>query len=71
MDTVTRNKIKFINTDDTKTANNDLINMEDYIPLNQMEVDLGGKYNFAFDMPTYWSTLLKVTGEPYKVIEYK
>jgi hypothetical protein len=36
-----------------------------------MEVDLGGKYNFVFDMPTYWENLLKVTGDPYKVIEYK
>ncbi|KAI8638790.1 CRAL-TRIO domain-containing protein [Parasitella parasitica] len=72
MDPVTRNKIKFINSDDnTKSTNNDQINIDDYIPLKQMEVSLGGQYNFAFDIDTYWSALLRETGDPYKVIEYK
>lgn len=69
MDPVTRNKVKFINTDGTKSA--DVIDIDDYISLKQMEVALGGHYNFDFDMSTYWSSLLKTTGEPYKVIEYK
>lgn len=69
VDPITRNKVKFINTDGTKSA--DVVEIDEYISLKQMEVALGGHYNFAFDMPTYWSSLLKTTGEPYKVIEYK
>ncbi|KAI9487364.1 MAG: CRAL-TRIO domain-containing protein [Benjaminiella poitrasii] len=72
MDPVTRNKIKFINPDDTKqNTNTDQINMKDYIPLEQMEVSLGGHYNFEFDIDTYWNDLLDKTGKPFKVIEYQ
>lgn len=71
MDPVTKEKIRFINTDDTKEAGSGYSNLEDYIPLNQMEVELGGKFNFAFDISTYWDSLLKVTGEPFNAIEYK
>lgn len=71
MDPVTKAKIRFINTDDTKEADSGFSNLEDYIPLDQMEVELGGKYNFAFDISSYWSSLLKVTGEPFSAIEYK
>lgn len=71
MDPVTRNKIKFINSDDTKNTSNDQINMDDFIPLKQMEVGLGGQYNFIFDIDIYWRALLEKTGKPYKVIEYK
>jgi hypothetical protein len=71
IDPVTRNKIKFINLDENKTTTNDLINLDEFIPLKQMEVDLGGEYNFAFDIDTYWNSLLEATGKPYKVIEYK
>jgi hypothetical protein len=71
MDPVTRNKIKFINSDDTKATTNDRINMNDYIPLKQMEVGLGGLYNFDFDVNVYWDALLDKTGRPYKAIEYK
>lgn len=71
MDPVTRNKIKFINSDDTKATSNDHINLGDCIPLKQMEVGLGGLYNFDFDVNVYWDALLEKTGKPYKAIEYK
>ncbi|KAI8982424.1 CRAL-TRIO domain-containing protein [Mycotypha africana] len=75
MDPVTRNKIKFINPagsnpNTNTTANSSQINMEDMISADQMEISLGGKYNFAFDPNVYWADLLKITGDPYQVIEY-
>ncbi|KAI8333204.1 CRAL-TRIO domain-containing protein [Choanephora cucurbitarum] len=71
VDPVTRNKIKFINSGDSKDATNDVVNMEDYIPLDNMEVDLGGKYNFEYEVNAYWQKLFEYTGNPFKVIEYK
>lgn len=71
MDPVTRNKIKFLNPEDSKQSNDSQIKLEDYIPPNQMEVSLGGEYNFAFDIDIYWNRLLEKTGNPYKLIEYK
>ncbi|KAI8354048.1 CRAL-TRIO domain-containing protein [Blakeslea trispora] len=71
VDPITRNKIKFINSGDSKDATNDVVNLEDYIPLEGMEVDLGGKYNFEFEINTYWEKLLEKTGNPFKVIDYK
>jgi hypothetical protein len=70
MDPITRNKIKFLNPEDTKQSNDSQIKLEDYIPPDQMEVSLGGQYNFGFDFDIYWNRLLEKTGDPYKLIEY-
>lgn len=73
IDPVTRNKIKFINKNDSSKAEKggDVISVEECIPLDTMEVDLGGKYNFGFDIDTYWPELLEKTGNPYKFIDYR
>lgn len=70
VDPVTKEKIKFLSTD-TNNNDDDLTKSEGPISLDQLEVSLGGRYNFEFDMPTYWNRLLEITGNPYKVIEYK
>ncbi|KAG1343435.1 hypothetical protein G6F62_004790 [Rhizopus arrhizus] len=64
MDPVTRNKIKFINDDSSKSNSPDVISMEDCIDSNQIETSLGGKYNFSFDISTYWKALLEKTDKP-------
>ncbi|KAI8997502.1 CRAL-TRIO domain-containing protein [Pilobolus umbonatus] len=71
MDPITRNKIKFINPDDTKECTNDLVNLKDHIPLDHFEVDLGGSFNFEYKANVYWSKLLERTGNPCNIIEYK
>lgn len=70
MDPVTRNKIKFLNSEDTKQSNDSHIKLDDYIPASQIEVSLGGEYNFVFDINIYWNRLLEKTGNPFKLIEY-
>lgn len=67
MDPVTRNKIKFIDEDTNKNSQ-DVICMEDCISSEQIEASLGGKFNFNFDIDTYWDALLKRTDK--EVIEY-
>ncbi|CEJ04118.1 hypothetical protein RMCBS344292_18086 [Rhizopus microsporus] len=67
MDPVTRNKIKFIDEDTNKNSQ-DVICMEDCISPEQIEASLGGKFNFNFDIDTYWDALLKRTDK--EVIEY-
>jgi hypothetical protein len=71
MDPVTKSKIKFLSHDEKTTTNENEINLEDYITPKEMEVSLGGQYNFNFDIETYWTRLLEKTGDPCNVIEYK
>lgn len=61
MDPVTRNKIKFIDDSSAKSNSPDVVNMEECIDSNQIESSLGGKYNFDFDISTYWKALLEKT----------
>lgn len=70
MDPITKEKIKFL-SNDSNVSDEDLTKSDGPIALDQLEVALGGRYNFSFDMPTYWSKLLETTGKPCKVIEYK
>ncbi|GAA5803133.1 CRAL-TRIO domain-containing protein [Helicostylum pulchrum] len=70
MDPITKEKIRFLSTD-ANVEDQDLAKSDGPIALDQLEAGLGGRYNFAFDMPTYWNRLLETTGKPYKVIEYK
>ncbi|KAI8883580.1 CRAL/TRIO domain-containing protein [Backusella circina FSU 941] len=62
MDPVTRDKIKFID---------DSLHLKEFIPLESMETELCGTYSFSFNIDIYWKRLLEVTGDPYKVIDYK
>ncbi|CAO3591868.1 unnamed protein product [Absidia cylindrospora] len=76
MDPVTKNKIKFVydnvdgKQDDTKATTNEWVHFKDFISNDQLETDFGGDYPFRYDLETYWKSLLDITGDPYKVIDY-
>ncbi|KAI8330378.1 CRAL-TRIO domain-containing protein [Chlamydoabsidia padenii] len=75
IDPVTRAKIKFVveqrgdNADGKRDAS-ELAYLPDYIPEDQIETEFHGDRPFVFDIDTYWSRLLEVTGDPHKVIDY-
>ncbi|KAI7897049.1 CRAL-TRIO domain-containing protein [Mucor mucedo] len=75
MDPVTKNKIKFVidgkDNKETKSLSNEMVHLEDYIDLDQLECDFGGHFNYQFELEPYWKLLLEKTGDPYKIIEYK
>lgn len=74
MDPVTKNKIKFVHDGsqekENKNTSNEWVNLEDYIDPGQLECDFGGRFNFSYEIESYWSALLEKTGNPYKIIEY-
>lgn len=74
MDPVTKNKIKFVidgkDNKETKSLNNEMVHLEDYIDPDQLECDFGGHFNYQFELEPYWKSLLEKTGNPYKIIDY-
>ncbi|KAF7730981.1 hypothetical protein EC973_001027 [Apophysomyces ossiformis] len=78
IDPVTKAKIKFVHDSDKVTYddnnkppnNSELVFLQDYIPLEQLEAEFGGKHNFEFRIEQYWNQLLDRTGKPYNTIEY-
>jgi hypothetical protein len=75
IDPVTRAKIKFVvekrgDNADVKRDASELAYLPDYIPEDQIESEFYGKRHFSFDIDTYWSRLLELTGDPHKIIDY-
>jgi hypothetical protein len=76
MDPVTKSKIKFAydgkdeKQENAKNTTNEWVHMDDYIDVDQLEGDYGGRFNFTYELEPYWTALLEKTGNPYKVIDY-
>jgi hypothetical protein len=75
IDPVTAAKIKFVvdkkgDAADAKHDASQLAYLPDYIPEDQIETEFFGDRHFSFDINSYWSRLLEMTGDPYKVIDY-
>ncbi|SAL95207.1 hypothetical protein [Absidia glauca] len=75
IDPVTRAKIKFVvekrgDNADVKRDASELAYLPDYIPEDQIETEFYGERHFSFDIDTYWSRLLELTGDPHKIIDY-
>ncbi|KAI8388459.1 CRAL-TRIO domain-containing protein [Radiomyces spectabilis] len=73
IDPVTKSKISFVHDENTvkdDKASSDKVFLQDYIDIDTLESEFGGRYPFKFDIDTYWTQLLQKTGNPYKVIDY-
>ncbi|CAO3590737.1 unnamed protein product [Absidia cylindrospora] len=75
IDPVTRAKIKFVvgksgDNADTKRDASELAYLPDYLPEDQIETEFYGNRYFNFDIDIYWTRLLELTGDPYKIIDY-
>jgi hypothetical protein len=74
MDPITKSKIKFVydgkDEKESKSTSNEWVHLGDYIDADQLECDYGGKFNFTYEIESYWSSLLEKTGNPYKIIDY-
>ncbi|CAO3607247.1 unnamed protein product [Cunninghamella echinulata] len=74
IDPVTKSKIKFVydkkNENDSKNQGSEMAYLPDYFPEEQIETEFNGKYHFEFSIDTYWTQLLELTGNPYKIIDY-